>query len=218
MALKKSTLKHLDEFRSRNPHLTGLAETVTRAVEAINHCTRNGGKILLCGNGGSAADCEHIAGELVKSFILPRLLPPEHAARLKNSGVENGAELAKKLQRGVAAVALTSNAAAMTAIANDTDASLVFAQQVYVLGRPGDILIGLSTSGNSKNVVNALAVARASGLTTIGFTGVKPAAMDALSDILFKAPESETFKIQECHAPLYHAVCLMVEEELFGSE
>ena len=216
MQLTTKTLAHLDAMLARQPHLNELAISVRRAAVRICECAQRGGKVLLCGNGGSAADSEHIAGELMKSFILPRRISTGDIERLRVSGAANADRLAERLQCGVAAVALGSNAAVSTAIANDTDAALIFAQQVYVLGRPGDVLIGLSTSGNSTNVVYAMEVARAFGIETIGFTGSTPAKLDALSDVLFKAPETETFRIQECHLALYHTLCLMVEESLFG--
>ena len=214
--LKSTTLQHLTVFVERNARLSGFADDIGRAVALVCGCARAGGKVLTCGNGGSAADSEHIAAELMKSFILPRAIAAEDAAKLQASGVAGAAELAPKLQRAVATVALTSNAAIMTAIANDTDAQMIFAQQLYALGRPGDVLIGLSTSGNSGNVVNALKLARVFGLKTIGFTGSKSAAMDPLCDVLFKVPETETYKIQECHFPIYHTLCLAIEQELFG--
>ena len=185
---------------------------MTRAVEAICDCHRAGGKVLVCGNGGSAADAEHIVGELVKQFKLPRAISPEHAQLL----APMDAALSQKLQRGVAAISLVSQSALTSAIANDTDATMIFAQQVYVYGKPGDVVWGISTSGNSKNVVRALEVAKTFGMTTIGFNGANSADMDALCDILLKAPETETYKIQELHLPLYHAICMTVESELFG--
>jgi D-sedoheptulose 7-phosphate isomerase len=217
-ALKASTRKHLAIFSERNPRLSNFADSIGRAVAMICGCAHSGGKVLTCGNGGSASDSEHIAAELMKSFILPRPIPAGEIQKLKDSGIAGAAELAPKLQRAVATVALTSNAAIMTAIANDTDAQMIFAQQLYALGRAGDVLIGLSTSGNSGNVVNALKLARVFGLKTIGFTGSKSAAMDALCDVLFKVPETETYKIQECHFPIYHTLCLAIEEEMFGAE
>ena len=217
MPLKSSCLAHLTLFTTRYPDLKSLAHTLERSTELICACTRAGGKVLTCGNGGSASDSEHIAGELVKSFILPRPIGGADALKLKSSGIVGAEAMAAKLQRGVAAISLTSNAAVMTAVANDTNADMIFAQQVYALGKPGDVLLALSTSGNSPNVVSAMKVARAFGLKTIGFTGSKPAALDELSDVLIKVPETETYKIQECHFPMYHTLCLMIEEELFGA-
>ena len=218
-SLHADTLRHIDEVLERCPALTSLRTEITRTAEAICACHRAGGKILVCGNGGSAADCEHIVGELVKGFVLPRAIPPADAARLRAADPGDDAHghgLGAKLQRGVAAISLTGHPSLATAIDNDTGREMVFAQQVYVYGRPGDILIGLSTSGNSGNVLRALIVARAFGLTTVGFTGSRPCRMDALCDLRLKVPAEQTHKIQELHLPVYHTLCLMVEQELFG--
>ncbi len=217
-ALRPDTLRHIDELLARCPALAPLTAGITRASAAICACHRAGGKVLVCGNGGSAADSEHIVGELVKGFVLPRRVPPADAARLHaadSAAHAHGPELAEKLQCGVAAIALTGHPALATAIDNDTGRQMVFAQQVYVYGRPGDLLLAISTSGNAGNVLRALTVARAFGLTTLGLTGSRPARMDALCDVLLKAPEHQTHKIQELHLPIYHTICLMVEQELF---
>ncbi len=190
-------------------------------TEAICACHRAGGRVLVCGNGGSAADSEHIVGELAKGFVLRRALPAADAARLRGGtglAADEGVELAEKLQQGVAAISLTGHPALASAIDNDIGRQMVFAQQVYVYGRRGDVLIGLSTSGNAGNVVRALAVGRAFGLTTVGLTGSRPGRMDALCHLLLKVPAAETHKIQELHLPAYHTICLMVEQELFRAE
>ncbi len=177
--------------------------------------------MLLCGNGGSAADSEHIVGELAKGFRLPRVISHTDADRLRDaSGLapDDARALAAQLQRGVAAISLAGHPALASAIGNDTAGHMAFAQQVYVFGRPGDVLLGISTSGNAANVVQALGVARAFGLTTLGLTGSRPARMDALCDLLIKVPATETHTIQEYHLPVYHTICLMVEEQLFGGE
>ncbi len=217
--LRADTLRHIDEVLERCPALAGLRADITRTAAAICACHRAGGKVLVCGNGGSAADCEHLVGELVKGFVLPRAVPPADADRLRAcaaADATHGPDLAARLQRGVAAISLTGHPSLATAIDNDTGREMVFAQQVYVYGRPGDLLIGLSTSGNSGNVLRALTVARAFGLTTVGFTGSLPCRMDALCDIRLKVPARQTHEIQELHLPVYHTVCLMVEQELFG--
>ena len=202
----------LEETLSRHPALRPLAAQIERAVEEICRCHHAGGRLLVFGNGGSAADAEHIVGELAKEFKLPRSIPAEHADKLEKIDPALGA----KLQCGVAAISLVSQTSLATAIANDTDATMIFAQQVYVYGRPGDVVWGISTSGNSRNVVRAFQVARAFGMTTIGLCGERESAMDELSDILIKVPETETYKIQELHLPVYHAICMMVEADLFG--
>jgi len=209
---------YLDDLVARYPNLSALAGPIAKAVSMMCACYHHGGKIMVCGNGGSASDSEHIVGELMKSFVLRRAIPAEDAERLRHSGCEGAEEIAGALQRGIPSIALTSNTALLTAIGNDTDANLLFAQQVYVYGRPGDVLLGLSTSGNSRNIVNALKVARAFGIHTIGLTGSRPGAMDELCDTVIKVPENETFKAQEYHLPIYHALCLALEEQVFGPE
>jgi len=213
--LKDSTLKHMDEFNSRYPQLASTSSGIAAAVKAICKCYRSGGKIMVCGNGGSAADSEHIVGELMKEFILPRTLPPAHIDLMKEVGCE---KLAHSLQQGIPAIALTAHTSIATAILNDTDPQVCFAQQVYVYGRPNDLLIALSTSGNSENILNALKVAKAFGLSSIGLSGQKPCLMDEICSISIKVPATQTFKVQEFHLPVYHTICLMAEEELFGQD
>ena len=214
-ALRPDTLRHIDEVLERCPGLAGLCDQMEAAAVAICDCHRAGGKVLVCGNGGSASDSEHIVAELAKGFVLPRPIAAADAEKIR--AVSAAAEdLPGKLQRGVAAISLVGHPALASAVANDTDREMIFAQQVYVYGRPDDILLALSTSGNSGNILRALTVARAFGLRTIGCTGSKPAGMDALCDILLKTPGTETHKIQELHLPIYHTICLMVEQELFG--
>lgn len=200
---------HLDNLLTRIPELQPLAAEISRLSDAICTAYRAGGKVLVCGNGGSAADCEHIVGELMKGFVLRRALPAADVARV-------GEELAARLQQGIPAISLTGHPALSTAVMNDTDAEMIFAQQAYVLGKPGDVLLGISTSGNARNVANALQVARAMGMVTAGLTGSAPARIDPLCDILLKVPTCETYRVQEYHLPIYHTVCLMVEAELFG--
>ena len=212
--MKTATAEIAATLFTRHPELEPLADTLASATDALCACHKRDGLVLLCGNGGSAADAGHIAGELLKGFLLPRPPSPEQTPALTRE--LGDAALAAKLQRGIRAVNLCEASAIMTATANDQSPDLIFAQQVFALGRSGDILIGLSTSGNALNVARALQVARASGMRTIGFTGACPSRMDALCDLLFKVPETETFKVQELHLPLYHALCAMVESECFG--
>lgn len=208
-----NSTQFLDHTVERHPALATLRETIVAAVGMICHCHRSGGKILLCGNGGSASDAEHIVGELVKEFSIRRPIPQADAQRLQAINPE----LVPKLQRGLSAISLVSQTAVGTAIANDVDGAMVFAQQVYAYGKPGDIVWGLSTSGNSRNVLQALQVAKAFGLHTIGMDGQNPGAIDQYCDVLFKVPETQTYKIQELHLPIYHAICILVEYELFGT-
>ena len=217
--LRPDTLRHIDEVLERCPALAKVCAEMRAAAEAICACHRAGAKVLVCGNGGSASDSEHIVGELAKGFVLRRSLPEADAEKVRRASVAGEAsveELTGKLQGGVAAISLAGHPALASAVDNDTGREMIFAQQVYVYGRPGDILIALSTSGNSGNILRALTVARAFGVKTIGLTGSRPAGMDALCDILIKAPGIETHKIQELHLPIYHTICLMVEQELFG--
>jgi D-sedoheptulose 7-phosphate isomerase len=214
MSLKN--LFHIDLLVERYPALLECRDAVVSAVESIIRSHNRGGKILLCGNGGSAADAEHIVGELAKGFVLPRTMPAQDRHKLVSQSDVIGPHLADHLQQGVRAFALSGSSPLATAIANDGDPNLVFAQMTYAYGQPGDVLIGISTSGNSKNIVSALMVARAFNLETIGLTGAKPATMDSLCDTIIKVPATETFKIQEYHLPIYHAICLTVEAELFG--
>jgi D-sedoheptulose 7-phosphate isomerase len=217
--IKTYTLSHLDAALARHAALRDLREPILQAANAICRAHRAGRQVFVCGNGGSASDAEHIVGELVKQFKLPRLVSDEDAARLREvAGKNHGEHLASKLQRGVRAVSLVSQTSLTTAVANDTDATFIFAQQVYVYGQAGDVVWGISTSGNSRNVVNALQVGKAFGLLTIGLIGAHHGAMDGCCDILIQAPATETYAIQELHLPIYHAICMMVEEELFGEE
>ena len=194
-------MNHIEKLIERMPALAGCAEEMTAAVEAICRAHLAGGKILLCGNGGSAADCEHISGELLKGFLLPR-------------PAEDGYPDA--LQRGLCAIPLTSMSAALSAFANDCDPTLVFAQLTYAMGRPGDVFVGLSTSGNSKNVVEAAKVAKKAGLVTMALTGESGGALLEICDIAIRVPAKETYLVQEYHLPVYHAICAEVEERLFG--
>jgi D-sedoheptulose 7-phosphate isomerase len=211
--LKTSTLAHLDDFVDRYPKLACTRDSVRQAAELICACHGAGGKLLVCGNGGSAADCEHIVGELMKEFILPRRVPKSDADCLNEAGC---GQLADSLQRGIPAIALTAHTSIFTAILNDTDPQVCFCQQVYVYGKANDVLVALSTSGNSPNIINALKVARAFGISTLGLSGSNPCAMDDLCEVMIKVPAEMTFKIQELHLPVYHTICLMAEEELFG--
>jgi D-sedoheptulose 7-phosphate isomerase len=215
--MKLKTYSHIDLLIERCPALSICRSAIEESAAAIVDCHRSGGKVLLCGNGGSAADAEHIVGELSKSFILPRPLPAAHRDQLTALYGAEGTHLSDRLQQGVKAIALSGCSPLATAISNDGDPTLVFAQMTYVYGVPGDVLIGISTSGNSTNIVAAMKVAKAIGMHTIGLTGASDAAMDPLSDYSVKVPAHETYKIQEYHLPIYHAICLTVEAELFGA-
>ena len=200
----------------RHPKLEPLAAKIQEAAELLARRSRENGTLLVCGNGGSAADGSHIVGELMKGFMHRRPPTADDIQKLEAQGDSDWKSLIPKLQRGIRAIALSDNSALGMAIANDLSPDLIFAQQVYAFGRPGDMLMGLSTSGNSKNVIEALRVARAFGIHTIGLTGERPGKMDPLCDILIKAPAIETPAIQEFHLPIYHAICAMTEMELFA--
>ena len=212
--MKQETIDIAATLVTRYPVLGPLTVTLAAAAEALCDCHARNGLVLTCGNGGSAADAGHIAGELLKGFCHPRPPAPEQALALERQ-LDDPA-LAAKFQQGVRAVSLCDAAAILTATANDLAPELIYAQQVFALGRSGDLLIGLSTSGNALNVTRALQTARAVGLRTIGFTGANPGRIDPFCDLLFKVPETETHKIQELHLPLYHALCAMTEAELFA--
>lgn len=216
MDFKSISIEHLNNLVKRLPDLESSKNNILKAAESIISCHKSGGKILLCGNGGSAADCEHIVAELVKSFILPRKIPQGDIDKLKRSCRSDYERIASKLQQGIIAISLTANTPLTTAFANDSDPDMVFAQKTYVLARPGDIMLAISTSGNSKNVVLALEVAKAFGIQTIGFTGSKKCSMDNMCNIIIKAPAVDTYRIQEYHLPIYHCICMIVEEELWG--
>ena len=204
-------MKYIDELCERYPALIDVKENVEKTVSVIIDSYRAGGKILLVGNGGSAADCEHISGELLKGFLSKRTPKGEELAALK---AELGAD-ADKLERGIPAIPLTSLTSVLSAFANDVDAELVFAQLVYALGKPNDVLVAISTSGNSKNAVAAVKCARALGIRTVALTGKLGGTLSMLADICIKAPEIETFKVQEYHLPIYHAICADLEDILF---
>lgn len=200
----------LEELQSRYPQLGGCRDEIAKALDLLLTCYRNDGQVLVCGNGGSAADAEHIVGELLKKFKRHRDIDASVAAKLPP-------ELAAKLEGALPAVSLVSMCGILTAFANDVAWETAFAQQVYGLGRAGDVLIALSTSGNSANCVNAALVARAKGLKVIALTGAGGGRLGAVADAAVAVPETETYKVQELHLPVYHALCASVEEALFGT-
>jgi D-sedoheptulose 7-phosphate isomerase len=207
--------QHLDQLILREPRLASLKEVIWDAFSRLAACFRGGGRLLLCGNGGSACDCEHIAGELMKGFLLRRPLPERERAALHALGA-GGALLADKLQRGLPTLVLSGLPGLTTAFSNDVDPEMAFAQQAFAYARPGDVLLGLSTSGNAGNVILAAIAARARGAFVIGLTGEGGGALKRHVDILLGVPERETYRAQELHLPLYHALCAMLEAEMFG--
>lgn len=201
---------------ARYPALAPLAADFRAAAEMLIACYRGGGKLLLCGNGGSASDCLHIAGEMLKGFTSTRPLPDADRAALAARYGDEGARLGLLLQQGLPAIALPGALTLTTAMANDVDADLIYAQGVMALGKPGDVLLCLSTSGAAKNVLAAARVARWRGLTVIGLTGKTGGQLVPLCDLALIAPGATTAEIQEHHLPIYHALCEAVEVALFG--
>lgn len=209
--MKQSARAHFDTLVSRYPELASCRAQAEEAAELIIGSFRAGGKLMTCGNGGSASDAMHIVGELMKGFVLPRRLDGEARARL------NDDYLADNLQGALPAVSLIGEAALSTAYANDCAPDLAFAQQLMGLGRAGDVLLGISTSGNSRNVLYAAKAARAQGVKVVMLTGEGGGKCAALADVTIAVPAKETFMVQEYHLPVYHALCLAIEEEFFGA-
>ena len=208
--------EYLDELISRYPVLAPVKADIRIAYETMKECYERGGKLLIAGNGGSAADSDHIVGELMKGFVKRRPVSAELAEALKQADPERGAELAKKLQGGLPAIALTNHAALSSAFANDVDGMLSYAQQVNGYGKAGDVFLGISTSGNAENVMYAAVTAKAKGMKVIGLTGKTGGKLAKIADVAIIVPEQETYKIQELHLPIYHALCLMLEDRFYA--
>ncbi|MBQ8086433.1 MAG: SIS domain-containing protein [Lachnospiraceae bacterium] len=211
-------MKHIDTLISRYPVLESCRDDITKAYEIMEEAYASDHKLLIAGNGGSAADSEHIAGELMKRFKTPRPVPTDFVDKLKSIDPILGESLSKNLERGLMAIPLVAHEALTTAYINDVDGLGVFAQQLYGFGRPGDVFLGISTSGNSKNVMSATVVARALGIKVIGLTGAKGGELAKVADVCIRVPEDETYMIQELHLPVYHCLCLMLEDRFFGTE
>ena len=202
----------------RYPSLIGCKEQIFSAFQILKNCYENNGKLLIAGNGGSAADAEHIVGELMKGFKSPRKLSSSYQDALKNANSELGNVLAENLQGALPAIALDGHFALTTAYMNDCEPLLCFAQQVNGYGKTGDVFLGISTSGNSKNILYAATVARAKGMKVIGLTGKKESKLSDFADICIQVPEIETYMIQELHLPVYHCLCLMLEAYFFNRD
>ena len=203
------------ELFSNTPALKDLERDFREGVSLLCGCFQAGGKLLTCGNGGSAADSEHIVGELMKGFLQKRPLTEEERAAIASSGCPEPEKFSASLQRGLPAISLVSQTALLTAFLNDVQPDMLFAQQVFAYGRPGDVLLALSTSGNSANVVNAAYGAKARGMKVLAFTGEAESRLSQLSDIALRAPSRQTFRVQEYHLALYHALCGCVELTVF---
>ena len=208
--------KHIDLLVERYPSLAVCAKEINDAFDILKDSYSQDGKLLIAGNGGSASDAEHIVGELMKSFKLARNLSEEYTHKLKEVNKDYGEVLANNLQGALPAIALDGHFALTTAYMNDCEPLLCFAQQVNGFGNPGDVLLGISTSGNSKNVLYAATVAKAKGMKVIGLTGQKDSKLSELADVTIQAPNTETYMIQELHLPIYHCLCLMLEDYFFG--
>ncbi len=210
-------MKHIDLLLSRYPSLEVCKDDIIETYCFLESSYSNGGKLLVCGNGGSAADSEHIVGELMKEFKRKRNIPAGHAGALEAIDPVLGGTLASRLQGALPAIALTAHTSLSTAFMNDSDPALVFAQQVNGYGNRNDCFMGISTSGNSLNVLYAAVTAKALGLKVIGLTGQKESKLSKVADVCIRVPETETYKIQELHLPVYHCLCLMLEEHFFAS-
>lgn len=214
--LDKRLQKHIDLLVKRYPILDKIKQNIIDAYFIMEECYENDGKLLVAGNGGSAADSEHIAGELMKRFKIPRPVSDEFAKKMILVDSKRGAALAKNLEKSLMAIPLVAHEALTTAYINDVDGLGVFAQQLMGFGRKGDVFLGISTSGNSENIMNATVVARASGIKIIGLTGATGGELAKISDVAIQVPENETYMVQELHLPIYHCLCLMLEDRFFG--
>jgi len=214
--LDSRLMKHVDLLTERYPSLACVKQAVIDAYLIMEGSYAEGGKLLVAGNGGSAADSEHIVGELMKSFKLPRKPDADFSEKLKAVDAELGSVLSENLQGALPAIALDGHVALTTAYMNDCEPLICFAQQVNGFGRPEDVFLGISTSGNSKNILFAAVAAKAKGMKVIGLTGEKNSKLAELADVCIQAPNTETYMIQELHLPIYHCLCLMLEDRFFG--
>lgn len=207
---------HIDLLTFRYPNLKSIEEQIITAYDLFQEAYVKDKKLLIAGNGGSAADSEHIAGELMKRFKTPRPVAQTFASKLERIDPVRGRRLAKNLERGLMAIPLVAHEAMSTAYINDVDGYGVFAQQLFGYGREGDVFLGISTSGNSVNIMNAAVVARALDIKVVGLTGADGGELGGFADVTVKVPETETYMAQELHLPIYHCWCLMLEDYFFG--
>ena len=217
-SVEREPQKSLDELIQRYPVLAVCKKDIAKAYGTLRDCYQQGGKLLVAGNGGSAADAEHMVGELMKSFHKPRPLPASFQQNLAATDPVVGAYLAKTLEQPLPAIALVCHESLSTAFLNDKDGKAVFAQQLLGYGKKGDVFLGISTSGNSENVVCAAVVAKALGIAVIELTGNNGGKLSRYADISIRVPEDETFKIQELHLPVYHCLCLMLESQFMKAD
>ena len=216
--MKEEVRKELETVIRNYPELSICKDDILRAYEIMKQCYLQGGLIMTCGNGGSASDAEHIVGELMKSFKLKRGLTKEQRETLRYAFPAEGIYLADNLQQGIPAISLVSQSAISSAFINDVAADMVFAQQVFGYGNAGDVILGISTSGNSKNIINACRVAKAFGIGTIGMTGKDGGKLRQICDVTICVPTNETYRVQEYHLPVYHTLCAMIEAEVFANQ
>jgi D-sedoheptulose 7-phosphate isomerase len=212
-------LDHLEQLTERYPALLECREEIAKAFGIMKAAFEAGGQLLAAGNGGSSADSAHIVGELMKGFVKKRPLAPGFVQKLKAADGEKpeyAEYLAKNIQQGLPAVDLSSHGALITACVNDIGGDIIYAQQVCGYGRTGDVFLGISTSGNAKNIVYAMIAARAKGMKTIALSGGSGGAIKDHADAAIVVPEKETYKVQELHLPVYHTLCLMIEEYFFS--
>lgn len=214
-SVEREPQKILDDLILRYPVLAVCKKDIAKAYSTLRDCYQQGGKLLVAGNGGSAADAEHMVGELMKSFHKPRPLPASFQQNLAATDPVLGTYLAKTLEQPLSAIALVCHESLSTAFLNDKDGKAVFAQQLLGYGKKGDVFLGISTSGNSENVIYAAVAANAIGIKVIGLTGNNGEKLSQFADISICVPEYETFKIQELHLPVYHCLCLMLENYFF---
>lgn len=207
---------HLDDLIKRYPKLEVCRKEIANAYSILETAYSNGRKLLVSGNGGSASDSEHIVGELMKEFKLKRRVYQKQAEEMRKISPELGEVLAENLQGALPAISLTGHSSLTTAFMNDSEPDLIFAQQVNGYGKPGDVYLGISTSGNSKNVLYAAVTAKSKGLKVIGLTGQRENRLMNYADVCIRVPETETYKIQELHLPVYHCLCMMLEDKFFG--
>ena len=216
--LETRLYQYIDLLILRYPQLIVAKDCIVEAYRILEEAYTHEGKLLVAGNGGSAADAEHIVGELMKGFVNPRKLETDYSDALITVNKELGRVLSENLQGALPAIALDGHLALTTAYMNDCEPLLCFAQQVNGFGRKSDVFLGISTSGNSKNILYAATVAKAKGMKVIGLTGEKDSKLSEMSDVCIQVPETETYKIQELHLPVYHCLCLMLEDKFFGKE
>ncbi|MBO4406586.1 MAG: SIS domain-containing protein [Clostridia bacterium] len=209
-------MDRIGELTKRYPALAVCRPEIAAAVETLAACYRRGGKLLICGNGGSAADANHITGELMKGFLKKRPLSDEKKTAMRARSPEIPEEILESLQEGLPAIPLAEGSALLSAFSNDVDPRLAYAQGVNALGREGDVLLAISTSGNAQNCVAAALTAKALGLTVLALTGEGGGKLREIADLAIRVPANETFKVQELHLPVYHALCAEVEERFFA--